>query len=71
MQMEDLNRAARIDKASTGVGAAGFHPKVPLDVGTERVGNVVILFGKGGGMRLLASSSQHIVVLSCSELCHE
>ena len=35
MRTEDLKRAASSYKASTRVGADGFHPKVPSDLSTE------------------------------------
>ena len=33
--------------------------------------NCLWILGKSGAVRLLASSSQHVDVLSCSEKCHE
>ena len=37
----DLEKASRSDKAKTGVGCDGFHPKVPLDLTQETRGEIV------------------------------
>ena len=43
---EELKRAASRYMASTGVGADGFHPKVPADLSTETCGYIVVVLAK-------------------------
>ena len=43
---EELKRAASRYMASTGVGADGFHPKVPVDLSTETCGYIVVVLAK-------------------------
>ena len=35
MSAEEFQRVAHRPKASTGVGAGGFHPKLPFDCGSD------------------------------------
>ena len=46
MRAAELQRTVRSHKTSTGVGADGFHPKVPLDLGSGRPRARVIQEGK-------------------------
>ena len=62
MKAEELKRAASSDKATEGVGADGFLPKVPLDFNTaKRVGKFWYSWSPG----------QHASLLSYFEECHQ
>ena len=54
MKAEELERAARSCKTSTGVGADGFHPNVTLDLSKETCETIVGFSCERGAMCLLA-----------------
>ena len=42
MQLDELKRVARLYRASTGVGADGFHLEVSLDLSSELCESIIV-----------------------------
>ena len=48
LKESDLENVSRLNKAKTGVGRDGFHPKVPLDLTKESRGESRGVLEEGG-----------------------
>ena len=46
MRTEDLQTAASCSNTSTGVGADGSHPRIPLNLSEETWGKIVVALAK-------------------------
>ena len=67
----DLEKVSRLNKAKTGVGCDGFHPKAALDLTKETTGKVVEFLERVEQSGKRAATSLHDDVLLDSEEHHE